>query len=108
MSFILPPEATAAAGAGTQPRDGVVALVAAAVGFVLAATGLLVARRRRRDEAENEAGNEDEDELVPTVPLGVRVFAMESEAPREITASLFEPRSVRDARERMARERKAR
>jgi hypothetical protein len=103
-SFILPPEATAAAAAGDgiQPRRGVVALVAAAVVglVVLAATGVLVARRRRRDD--------DEDELVPTVPLGVRIFAMESDAPREITGSLFEPRSVRDARERMAREREAR
>jgi hypothetical protein len=101
-SFILPPEAAAAAGDGIQPRRGVVALVAAAVVglVVLAATGVLVARRRRRDD--------DEDELVPTVPLGVRIFAMESDAPREITGSLFEPRSVRDARERMAREREAR
>jgi hypothetical protein len=68
---------------------GVAALVALAGGL------LLVTRRRRRTA----------DELVPAVPSGVRVFDVDTEAPREITDSLFEPRSVRDARERAARDR---
>ena len=59
---------------------------------------LLMARRRRRAA----------DELVPAVPSGVRVFDVATEAPREITSSLFEPRSVRDAREREARAKAAR
>jgi hypothetical protein len=112
VSFTLPPEGTAAAGGVARSRRVAGALAGAAAGgvVVLAVVVVLVARRRRRRRRREggEHEEEDEDELVPAVPDGVRVFAMESEAPREITGSLFEPRSVRDARERMAREREAR
>jgi hypothetical protein len=109
VSFTLPPEATAPAGVGTPSRRVAGALAAAVLAglVMLAATGVLVRRRRRRHH-EEDGEAEEEDELVPIVPEGVRVFVMESDAPREITDSLFEPRSVRDARERMAREREAR
>jgi hypothetical protein len=67
---------------------------------VLAATGVLVVRRRR---AAGGAG----EELVSSVPAGVRVFDMEPDDPREITDSLLEPRSARDARMREALEQEA-
>jgi hypothetical protein len=109
VPLAVPPDATAPAGRETRSLSGTGvagALAAAALaGFVLlAATGVLVRRRRRRPRP----GGDEEDELVPAVPEGVRVFDMESDGPREITGSLFEPRSAREARERMAREREAR
>ena len=71
-----------------------------APGGALAAAGVLARRHRRRDDEE-----EQDDDLVPAVPAGVRVFDMTPDAPLEITGSLFEPRSARDERERLARER---
>jgi len=93
-----PPEATAARPWANAPLVAGIGFAALVVVAVLTGALLLMARRRRRAA----------DELVPAVPSGVRVFDVATEAPREITSSLFEPRSVRDAREREARAKAAR
>jgi hypothetical protein len=59
--------------------------LAAGLVVILLATGAVLVRRRRN--------------RVSTVPEGVRVFDMSADAPREISGSLFESQSVRDARE---------
>jgi len=97
----VPPETRAPAGGTARPPAGALAGAALLALVLLAAAGVLVARRRRPVRAG--PGLEQED-LVPAVPEGVRVFDMNPADPREITGSLFEPRSVRDARLRQARE----
>jgi hypothetical protein len=95
------PAAPAVAGTrrGTQLPEipGVAALAAAGAALVLALAGSIVIAARRRGARERD------DDLVSAVPTGVRVFDIGDDAPTEITNSLFEPRSVRDAREREAR-----
>jgi hypothetical protein len=98
VPVVIPPEPSAATTTWPWANAPLVAGVGAAAVVVLSGGLLLVARRRRRAASE----------LVPAVPSGVRVFDVDTEAPREITGSLFEPRAVRDAREREARARAAR
>jgi len=97
VPLAIPPEPPMASTTWPWMNAPWIAGGAAAV-VVLAGALLLVARRRRQGT----------DELVPAVPTGVRVFDVATEAPKEITESLFEPRSVRDAREREARARASR
>ena len=97
VPVVIPPEPPMASSSWPWVNAPLIAAGAAAV-VVLAGGLLLLSRRRRRVV----------DELVPAVPSGVRVFDVATEAPREITESLFEPRSIRDAREREARARAAR
>jgi hypothetical protein len=95
------PAARAAGAADAAPgrTDGggtpALPLVAGLVVAVLLSIGAVAVFLRRPGPEEPSP-----DDLVPAVPEGVRVFDVETEAaPKEITGSLFEPRSVRDARE---------
>ena len=78
------PRADARNPASDEGGSPALPLVAGLVVVLVAAGGAVVVlvRRRRR---------------LPAVPEGVRVFDLSADAPKEITGSLFESRSARDA-----------
>jgi hypothetical protein len=93
------PATPVAAGGGTAAAGGgsTAPLVAGLVVVGLLAIGAAVlGLRRRRARARPQGRVEPPDYLVRAVPDGVRMFDIRDDAPKEL--SLFEPRSVRDAR----------